>query len=141
MDTIRTAVAALLLVSMLASGCAWSRGRSRVYAPGTDGTKAQITQDLHCWAIVWGGGRLGADCQPVKLELATEDTGFSDNFDDAVEALGVAVGRGFAAAAGTGAAATVAEAIAKKASEDRPGEEIATEPGPGEGAPVGGDGE
>jgi peptidoglycan L-alanyl-D-glutamate endopeptidase CwlK len=70
---------ALVLIATLVTGCAWSRGRVRVYEGG------ELTQDIHCWTIVAGKGRLGAACDKRHAELASEDTGFSDN---AVKALG-----------------------------------------------------
>jgi hypothetical protein len=55
--------------------------------------------DIHCWTIVVGKGRLGATCTSKRAELASEDTGISDN---AIRALG-AIAEGAARGATPGA--------------------------------------
>ena len=79
-------IACLILVTML--GCAWSRGRVRTWSPDNTVT------DVHCWTIVFGKGRLGATCDDENAVLASEDTGFSDNFIKVIGAAAEGAAKG-----------------------------------------------
>jgi hypothetical protein len=67
----KTRVLVASLVVALTFGCAWSRGRVRHYVG------ENIKEDIHCWTIVIGKGRLGAQCTPKRALLASEDTGLN----------------------------------------------------------------
>lgn len=98
---------ALILLAIISLvGCAWSHYEN---------------QAMKCWTIVIGQGKLGADCGKTKAMLASEDTGFSDNAAPVVEALGIAIGKGFAAAAGTEGASALAEGIGARLDDEEDG--------------------
>lgn len=82
--------AAIIAAAILLEGCAWSH-----YENGT----------IECWTIVVGKGRLGADCGEDDAQLASEDTGFSDNAAKTFRSMGEAFGTGLGAAARTAAGA------------------------------------
>jgi hypothetical protein len=104
----------VLCLIMSLFGCAWQRGRTRIY----DAETGNIIKDVHCWAIVVGEGQLGAICEANgKLYLASADTGFSEMTPEVIASLGTAVGKGFAAAIGTKAAANASESLLKLGSE------------------------
>ena len=80
----------LLLICMMVGGCAWSRGRVRHYDP----TTGKLTEDIHCWTVVGGKGRLGAECDKKHAQLASEDTGVDDNFIKMMGAISEGAARG-----------------------------------------------
>lgn len=77
---------AVLLLAVLVSGCAWSRGRVRTY--GSDG---EPTADQHCWSVVLGTGRLGSVCNKDDVQANTQDTGSLPAAEQMGAMLGVAI--------------------------------------------------
>ena len=105
------------MVSFCVSG-AWQRGRTRIYENG------YLSKDIHCWAIVFGDGQLGAICSKNgRLSLASKDTGFSEMAPETFKAFGTAVGAAFAEAMGS-REVTEALRIGGKVVKDRLGDDI-----------------
>ena len=105
-----------LLLLALATGCAFglTHGTTKVTAP--DG---KVTKTMHHgWNMVIGQGTTAAQIASEGSNLNTANTGFSNNAAPTFEAVGVAAGKGFSAASGSGGINVLADTLAEKAKDD-----------------------